>query len=136
MPGLAGATALGPEGLLNLTPFIKRFNKQNKPGVGGGFKCYVNENQNPPRRHSGTGPQPKIKTHHGDTEKIKTNLHHTFAALSAGSGHRGARRRTGNQKLPQRRQRRIKAIKFAQKAKKFAISNTEKIKIFFTADWR
>ena len=76
--------------------------------------------QNPPRRH-------------GDTEKIKTNFDHTFAALSAGSGHRGARRRTGNQKLDAEGAEEDQSNKFAQKTKRFAISNTEKIKIFLAS---
>src|SRR5437660_8877071 len=70
------ATALEPGRTSNLTPCIKRFNKQNKPGGvvdsnamstkakihhGGTAGRGHNQNQNPPRRHGGTGPQPKPK---------------------------------------------------------------------------
>src|SRR5437016_12588102 len=66
MPGLAGATALGPGRTSNLSAFIKRFNKQNKPRVGGGFKCYVNEN--PTTKAQRDGATTKTKIHHGGTE--------------------------------------------------------------------
>jgi len=57
------------------------------------FKNGAKKKPKPTTEAGVTEPQPKTKTHrrHGDTEKIKTNFDHR--------GHRGARRRTGNQKL-------------------------------------
>src|SRR5437660_3610035 len=62
------------------------------------------QNQNPPRRH-------------GDTEKIKTNFHQR--------GHRGHGGELETKSSEGAEENQIKAIKFAQTTKKFAISNTE-----------